>query len=755
MHVALVRLLLVVLVWLPGCSRDPEVAKREHFAKGNHYFNQKEYREAIIEYRNAIKLDPRFGDARFKLAEAYFATDDRQNALREFVRAGDLLPDNLEVQLRTGNVLLVAGRFEEAKAVAEKLLKKNAAEANAQILFGYALAGLRNLDAAIEELEKALTLDPSKAALYANIGDLQLAKGQLREAEAAFKNAVAVAPKSVNAHLASARFYWSARRPAEAEGWLKSALELEPANPLTLRALAMFYLVTGRPLEAERYLKALAEQTGLPGPRLALADYYVALGRRDEAAKLIKPLSGDSTVGAAAKQRLASIAYAENQRADAHRLVDELLHQNPKNTAALLLKSRFLLTEGSADDALERVKTAVAIEPQSAGAQHTLGLAYAAVYDIESAAAAFSEAAKLNRTSVVSQLELARLRLANGQAEAGLAFAQAAVQLQPNNRDARLMLARARLAAADLAEAEAEAQQLVTQYPDWEPLHSLLGTILLARRDLAAARRQFERAAQLDGESLGALRGVLSVDVMSGRFDEALKIIDTRLASRPSDARLLLMASEIHAARGDLSKAEQTLLKVVENDPDSLAAFSKLGHLYLQRNSLDQALKRFDQIAKARPKLVGPHIMVAYILHIQNRLPEAQQRYERALELDPGAAVAANNLAWLYAEQGDKLEVALQLAQTARRKLPDQPEVNDTLGWVFYKMDLQTQAIVSFQQSVKADPKNAVYHYHLGLAYAKTGDEPNARRALEQALKLKPDFDGSAEARRVLGTLTG
>ena len=54
-----------------------------------------EYAEAIIEYRNARALDPTSGEARMKLAEAFMQAGDFGNALQEFVRAADLLPDDL------------------------------------------------------------------------------------------------------------------------------------------------------------------------------------------------------------------------------------------------------------------------------------------------------------------------------------------------------------------------------------------------------------------------------------------------------------------------------------------------------------------------------------------------------------------------------------------------------------------------------------------------------------------------------------
>ena len=50
--------------------------------------------------------------------------------------------------------------------------------------------------------------------------------------------------------------------------------------------------------------------------------------------------------------------------------------------------------------------------------------------------------------------------------------------------------------------------------------------------------------------------------------------------------------------------------------------------------------------------------------------------------------VAANNLAWMYAETGENLDMALQLAQAAARRLPNIPAIQDTLGWIHHKKGL-------------------------------------------------------------------
>jgi Tfp pilus assembly protein PilF len=178
-----------------------------------------------------------------------------------------------------------------------------------------------------------------------------------------------------------------------------------------------------------------------------------------------------------------------------------------------------------------------------------------------------------------------------------------------------------------------------------------------------------------------------------------------------------------------------------------------LGRLYVSQKKLDRAVAEFETMAKQDPKSQAAHTMVAVLLEMQGKIPEAQQRYRKVLQLNPRSAVAANNLAWLYADQGGDLDTALQLAQTAKEQLPDDPAVNDTLGWIYYKKDQAATAIAPLKACVDGDPKNVFCHYHLGLVYAKAGDAPRAKEALEAALKISPSFDGASDARVILASM--
>src|SRR5205809_3256506 len=105
-----------------ACSTDPSFAKQRYSESGDRYVAQQKFSEAIIQYRNALLIDPRMGEVRFKLGNALVAAGDGLSALGEFVRAADLLPKDVKVQQRAGEFLLMSKQFPEARARAEAVL---------------------------------------------------------------------------------------------------------------------------------------------------------------------------------------------------------------------------------------------------------------------------------------------------------------------------------------------------------------------------------------------------------------------------------------------------------------------------------------------------------------------------------------------------------------------------------------------------------------------------------------------------------
>jgi len=100
----------------------------------------------------------------------------------------------------------------------------------------------------------------------------------------------------------------------------------------------------------------------------------------------------------------------------------------------------------------------------------------------------------------------------------------------------------------------------------------------------------------------------------------------------------------------------------------------------------------------------------------------AREFYEKVLALNPRFAPAANNLAWILSEHGGDKDKALALAQTAKELAPEDAQVSDTLGWIFYRRGLHQRALALLKDSAAKLPGNPEVQYHLGMASAAAGD---------------------------------
>src|ERR1700693_607512 len=90
--------LLLALVLLTACARDPNKQKIKYVKSGEVYFSHGRYQEAVVQFRNAIQIDPRFPEAHYRLARAYLALKNPEAAYRELMETVTLAPQNSEAQ---------------------------------------------------------------------------------------------------------------------------------------------------------------------------------------------------------------------------------------------------------------------------------------------------------------------------------------------------------------------------------------------------------------------------------------------------------------------------------------------------------------------------------------------------------------------------------------------------------------------------------------------------------------------------------
>jgi tetratricopeptide (TPR) repeat protein len=205
----------------------------------------------------------------------------------------------------------------------------------------------------------------------------------------------------------------------------------------------------------------------------------------------------------------------------------------------------------------------------------------------------------------------------------------------------------------------------------------------------------------------------------------------------------------------------------LELDPNYVSAYSALGALFVNTKQEDRAIAEYRKILELRPENPTAYTLIGMLEDARQNYPAAVENYRKALEKDPNSSIAANNLAWLYAEHKElngNLDEAIRLAQGVVQKNPNVAGFIDTLGWVYYQKGLHAAAVDQLQKAVTVDeamakklnaPSSPSYRYHLGMALKAKGDRPAAKRELEIALRLgeKAAFKDAEEARKALATL--
>ncbi|MBI1958470.1 MAG: tetratricopeptide repeat protein [Candidatus Rokubacteria bacterium] len=114
--------LTLLMVLAAGYARSPEARKARHLERGDRYVKAEKYRDAIIEYRNVLRIEVTNAAAIRQLGLAHFQLGEMGQAFRFLLRAQELEPDNAEVRLKLASIYLLGGKPDEARAQAEAVL---------------------------------------------------------------------------------------------------------------------------------------------------------------------------------------------------------------------------------------------------------------------------------------------------------------------------------------------------------------------------------------------------------------------------------------------------------------------------------------------------------------------------------------------------------------------------------------------------------------------------------------------------------
>jgi tetratricopeptide (TPR) repeat protein len=756
----------LLLALLAGCSRDPNVRKQKYFDSGEKFFTEGKYREAAIQYANATQIDGRFAQAHYKLSQSYLKLGDMQRAFQELNRTVDLTPDNYHAHTDLANLLVTVRNpdgspsldaLKQAKTHLDLLRDKQPNNPDTHEAWSNYYAAQNNLTAAIQEAQQTINLDPKRSESYLLLALLQLRSNMTDQAEANFKKAVQVDPSAINAQLALGGFYQSHNRLAEAEQQFRHAIDIEPKASAPRAAVVRLLMQQGKRDDAEAFLKQTKRDLAdKPEGYRMLGDFYFAIGDLDQAVAEYGSLHREHPKDILVKKNYVQILILKNQLDEATKLNSEILKSTPHDVEALVYKGEIQLRQNNAAGAVESLQSALKNDPNSAVAHYQLGMAYSHQRDLRHAEAEWREAVRIKPEMTEAQRLIAGLEISRGEVDAVTQTAEQIIQSQPYSPDGYLIRSLAEVARQRYAAAEKDAEEARSRAPQSSAPYYQLGNVQLAQKHFPDAEKFYQQALDKDPSSSESLSGLMNTYVAQKEFDKAIAAANAQIAKSPNTSNFYdLLATALFDGKKDYAGAEAALRKAIALDKNNIDALEKLGKVQAQQGSLDQALSTYLQASQDNPSEIRFRILAGELYEAKQNWDQAKAMYQKALSLTPDDPLASNNLAYVLLQQGGNVDVAMGMAQTARRGMPNSPNAADTLGWAYYHKGIYQSAISQFQEALRLNekagaPDDPVLHYHLGLAYQKANQLSLARQQLEKALKLKPD---NADARKALDQL--
>jgi tetratricopeptide (TPR) repeat protein len=507
----------------------------------------------------------------------------------------------------------------------------------------------------------------------------------------------------------------------------------------------------GRNHDAEAVLDKLRKQLPKSATAaVAIGDLYFRRKETDKA--LIEYRRGLSAApnDLETKKRMQELYLSTNQTQLASDLDRQLMKDAPKDVMVRVDHGRLFMAQGKSNEAIIFLQKVIADAVDSPQAHYYLAMAFWQNGDMRQAHGALLDSLKVSENLPIALQALARLSLAQGNPSEAQIYAGELIQNHPADPIYRQLLAQALARQGKLQAAEQQiliAAQLAADDPD---IRLSLAQIYSAEKKWPGAQKEFEACLQLDPHNATTLGQFADFLVARDQSAKAVARVQQYVNANPDDANGRVVLGALNFQSKDYTSAQAEFERAIEIDPKNIQAYLRLGKIFETRGETELALSRYQKALDQQPNLAPLAAMVGNLYLHKGDLETARKYYAQALSSDPNFAIANANMAWVDAQQGKNLDVALGLAQKAKSLMPELPSITDTLGWVMYKRGNYEAAVPLFQECIKNTPDSAQFRYHLGMTLMASGQKAKGKEQLQTALRLNLNPADAQQARGVL-----
>jgi len=752
--------LLAFLAVLVSCSRDPNVRKQKFFENGQNYFQQGKLDEAAIEFRSALGVDPAFADAHYQLALVLLRKQQWSRANQELGRVLDLQPENYSAHFEIARLLIAAGDFPQAQEHVDWLLKTSPNDARSHGAAADLLAAQGRFGDALKEAQDAVTLEPTNGEWLTKLALIQLRSNQADAAEGNFKKATLLDPGAMAPRLMLANYYQARGRFAEAERQLLEAIRSNSTNPEPAAALARLYLVEGKKADAENLLIQTKPNYGdnSAGYRM-LGDFYLGLGEFEKATNEYRSLYEEHSKDLQVKKNFTDLLIHTNQLPEAKKVDQEILKADPNDSDGLIFLGQLQIRDQDFNSAISSLQRVLKNDANNGLVHYELGVAYQKSGNLGSAENELRDGVRLRPDLIDAQRELAILAMRKNDMTTLEQTSSQIVRLRPGSAEGYALRAVSEINRQQFANAESDARKAIELAPSSAAGYVEMGNLRFSEKRFDEAVQRYRQALDRDPKSNDGLRGLMNTYVAVKRTDAAVAAANAQIAKVPDNSGFFdLLGTALLQQKMDLAGAKAALQKSLQLDPKNTDALMKLGQIEEASGQTQDAISVYEQGARDNPQEAGFYILLGQLYQNNQDWTRAADAYQKALAIRREDPIASCNLAYVLLKSDGDLDLALSLAQTARRRMPASPDAADTLGWIYYQKGAYRTAVDSLQAALTLVQQtktrdNPRFHYHLGMAYAKSGETSRAREQLQEMLRMSPNSSDAFDAKQELSQL--
>ncbi|HIQ37043.1 MAG TPA: tetratricopeptide repeat protein [Desulfocapsa sulfexigens] len=446
-----------------------------------------------------------------------------------------------------------------------------------------------------------------------------------------------------------------------------------------------------------------------------------------------------------------------------------LIEKFPNDTQDRLLLARLNIRNGKIDEAIKLYTELIDLTPEDETMLLRLGFLYSEQKRYMEAEQTFYRALSINHDSLFAHLYLARLAVQtrdmdkaatwyekalaiNWSADLALELAEfygmqknyKAVELQyrtilkkqPNDHRAGLGLVHTLL----LQDKENEALEILTDLransEDPNQIDIIAARLYLRSENLEKAAAILEPIATLE-EVPEATYMLAAIRYQQKKFDVALSLLHTIEKESVHHEDSIFLQVRILLEKEESDKAIELIHQTLTyEDTVTPELYTLLASLYMEQKQLQKGYDILDIALVKYPDNAKIYFEYGILLEQDSLQQQAITHMKKVLELEPDHAEALNYLGYTWAENNVNLEKALEYIQKSMQLKPGSGYIQDSLGWVYFRMGKLDLAIKEILAALQLEPNDPSIHEHLGEIYLKLGNKTKAKEAFKKAEHL-------------------